>query len=268
MAKPFQIIVTHELRRRRLYLFWWSLGIIALVGLTVLSYGSIKDQAAELNKSFGHLSSSISSFVGTSDMFSPAGYLNSQLYYITLPIMFIILSITLSGSLLSKEERHGTLELLLARPISRQQLLLAKASAGVLVVALLGMVATAVTLLCGWAISLGVATQYIILTSACMVLFAGAFGAIAFALYAAGRVTRRAAAAIAILFSFGGYIISSLGGLVHGLSWVAKLFPYHYYNPGALLQGHISAGLLYYLAALYGLSLLVGLIGFRHRDIG
>lgn len=268
MRNPLVSIVRQELRQRRMYLVWWSLGITLLVALTVLAYGSVKDQADQLNKAFGHLSNNISSFVGTSDMFSPVGYLNSQLYFITLPILFIILSVTLAGSLVSREERSGTLELLLARPVGRSRLLVAKALAGTLIGLILAIVTAVVTIICGLAIHIGISAAHIALATLWVVLFSGAFGAVAFMLYTASTLTRRAAAAVAILLSFGGYIVTSLAGLVHGLSWVAKLFPYHYYDPGMVLAGHVSKGLIMYLAALYSISAIVALVGFRKRDIG
>lgn len=267
MHSPTLAIVTHELRQRRWYLLWWSVGIFALVALTVLAYGSVKGQADQLNQAFDHLSSSIGSFIGTDDIFSPVGYLNSQLYFITLPILFIILSITLAGGLLHKEEGRHTLELLLARPVSRSQLLLAKATAGAIVVAVLGVATALAIILCGLAVHIDISVGNMALTTLWMTLFSGAFGAVAFMLYAASLLTRRVAVVVAILFSMGGYILSSLGGLVHGLAWIAKLLPYHYYDPGSMLQGQTSVGFLVYVAAIYIVSMLVALLGFRRRDI-
>lgn len=260
-------IVRTELRRRKLYLLWWSIGIIALIALTVLAYGSVRDQAGELNKAFGNLSSSISSFVGTSDMFSPAGYLNSQLYYITLPVLFILLSITLTSSLVNKEESNRTLELLLARPVSRTSLLAAKAISGCVVIAILGAVTALTVVLCAAAIHIDISVGNLLLATTAMVLFSGAFGALAFMLFAASTATRHLAVVVAVLVSFGGYILSSLAGLVHGLAWLAKIFPYHYYDPGAMLTGKLSAGLVLYIAAIYVGSMLVAVLGFRRRDI-
>jgi ABC-2 type transport system permease protein len=260
-------IVGSELRRRRFYLLWWSLGILLLVAFTVLAYGSVRDQADQLNKAFGDLSGSIGSFVGTTDMFSPVGYLNSQLYYITLPVLFILLSVTLASSLLNKEESHHTLELLLARPVSRTALLGAKALAGAIVIGILGVVTTLCITVCSLLVHIDIPMAYLLLTTAAMVLFSTAFGMVAFMLYAASGATRRLAAVLAIIFSFGGYILSSVSGLVHGLGWVAKLVPYHYYDPGAILNGKLSHGLVLYVVAIYAVSWLVAALGFRRRDI-
>jgi len=266
MSKLFAI-VKKELRERRFYLLWWSLGIAALVAMTVLAYGSVQGKADQLNKAFGDLSSSISGFVGTSDVFSPVGYLNSQLFFITLPILFIILSVTLAGSLINKEESRHTLELLLSRPIGRSHLLIAKALAGALVVGALGIVTGLVTIACALAVHIDVSVTHLALTTFWMTLFSGAFGALAFMFYAASLATRKLAVVSAILLSFGGYILSSLGGMVHGLSGIAKFFPYHYYDPGAMLAGKVSTGFIVYVLALYAVSLLVALAGFRRRDI-
>lgn len=267
MTSPVFTIARHELRRRKLYLVWWSIGIILLCAFTVLAYGSIKNQADQLNQAFAGLTTSAGSFFGTSDMFSPTGYLNSQLFYITLPILFIILGVTLSSSLIAKEERHHTMELLLSRPVSRSQLLFGKVLAADSIVAILGAVTAVCITLCSWLVHLDVAAGYILLATVAMTVFAGAFGAIAFMLYAASQFSQRAAAAVAILLSLGGYILTSIGSMVHGLAWLAKCFPYHYYDPGALLGGHVSAGLIVYLVSIYAVSLAVALTGFRRRDI-
>lgn len=267
MSSPLLAITRTELKRRKMYMVWWSVGIVVLTAFTVLAYGSIKSQADQLNKAFAGLTSSAGSFFGTSDMFSPNGYLNSQLFYITLPILFIILAVTLSSSLTAKEERHHTMELLLSRPISRSQLLLGKILAADIIVAILGLVTAVCIIVCSLAVKLDISGGYILLTTLCMTLFAGAFGAIAFMLYAANTLTQRAAAAVAILLSLGGYIITSIGSMVHGLAWLAKLFPYHYYNPGEILNGHVSTGFIIYIAALYIVALVVALLGFRRRDI-
>lgn len=261
-------MIVWELTRRKVSTLWWVIGVAGLVALTVLSYAAVKDQAAQLEEAFGQLSSSTSSFVGTSDLFSPTGYLNSQLFYVTLPILYIILALNLSSSLLGKEESETTLELLLSRPISRGQLLAAKATAGLLIVAIVGAAATITTIISAKLVGIDVGLYGLLLANLGTVLFSASFGAISYAMFAASQKTRRFATLTAILVSFGGYIVTSLAGLVSWLETPSQFLPYHYFDSGKLLQGTIPVGLAVYIVGIFGLAKLICYLGFRRRDIG
>lgn len=260
-------MIQWELWRRRSFITWWSVGVTLLIALTVLTYGTVADKADDLNKAFGDLSQNIGSFVGTTDMFSPAGYLNSQLYFITLPILLIILGVTLAKSLLGKEEDDRTLELLLARPVSRRRMLAAKAAAGFTILTIVGAVAALATMLCALAVGLDISLPHLLLTTCVTTYFSGAFSAVAFACLAAHRLTRGLALLIAVLFSFGSYIITSLSGMVDWLEPLSKALPYHYYDPGALLVGDVAIELAAYIAGVYLVTALAAAWGFEHRDI-
>lgn len=261
-------IIIWELTRRKASLIWWVIGVTALVALTVLSYAAVKDQASELESALGSLSSGASSFVGTADLFSPEGYLNSNLYYITLPILYIILVLNLASGLLGKEENETTLELLLSRPISRGKILAAKATAGMIALFLVGGVSTIVTIVCAQIIGMDINIGGLLLTSVVTVLFAGTFGAISYALFAASQQTRRFATLTAILLSLGSYIITSLAGLVSWLETPSKFLPYHYFDTEKLLQGSLPIGLAVYIVGIFAIAKTVGYLGFRRRDIG
>lgn len=261
-------MIIWELMRRRVSLMWWVIGVTGLVVMTVLSYVAVRDQAAELEKALGSLSSSASSFVGTKDLFSPTGYLNSQLFYVTLPIIYIILVLNLSSSLLGKEEGDTTLELLLSRPISRGRLLASKAIAGMLALFLIGGVATIATAVCAMLINMDIDMGGLLLVSVMTALFAGSFGAISYAMFAASQVTRRFATLTAILISFGGYIITSLAGNVSWLQTPAKFLPYHYFDTEKLFAGSMPVGLTVYLVGIFAAAIIAAYFGFRRRDIG
>lgn len=260
-------MINWELRRRRGFIIGWSIGLAAMIALTILSYGTVRDQADELNKAFGELSSNVGSFIGTTDMFSPIGYMNSQLYFITLPILFIILSVVLANNLIGKEESTRTIELLLARPISRIRLLAAKAVSGMSVLGIIGVITAVVTLLCSWAADMGISTANLLLVTAGCVLFAGAFGAITFMLLAASVTTKRIAFLAAVGLSMGSYLITSLSGMVDWLEWPSKILPYHYYDTNAMLNGHLPLGFVLYTGGIYLVAIIVSVIGFRRRDI-
>lgn len=262
-------IIRWELARRQMYLLWWCVGTTALVTLLMLVYPSIHHQAAQLSQVYDSLPESIRGFRGGSaDITSPVGYLNGELYYITLPLLFIIMTVTLGSSILARDEQDRTLELLLARPVSRSRLLLAKAIAGIMAVLIVGTVTTAATLLLARMVNIDMSSGKLLLASMFALLFSASFGAVAFALSAASRLSRKAGVAIAVAASFGGYLLQSLSGVSDWIEKPAKLLPYHYYTPDQILQGNISRGLIAYLVGIFVVCTIVSWIGFRRRDIG
>src|SRR5690606_32132476 len=127
-------VIKWTVRMRKLSTIWWSFGIVAFIVLGLIFYPSFKDQAEALEKSFENLSDSVVALIGGStDFFSPVGYMSSQIHFIMLPLLLGILTIGLGSSLLAREETENTIESLLARPISRGELLFAKAAAGLIV---------------------------------------------------------------------------------------------------------------------------------------
>jgi ABC-2 type transport system permease protein len=260
--------VLWELSRRRWFLLWWTLGITSLVALTVLSYLALEDQAQQLDQAFGDFSGSAASFLGGSDLFSPAGYLSSQVYYITLPILLIIMMITLVSGLMSRDENDLTVELALARPIGRLQLLAAKALTVATIVSIVAVISYVAVVICAEIANLDINQGYLALTHFMAFAFSASFGAVAFALIAMSRLTRRFGGIVAVMLCFGSYLVSSLAGFVDVLEPVAKALPFHYYDTLSMLSGKVDQGLVIYLAGIAIVTVVVSAIGYRRRDIG
>jgi ABC-type transport system involved in multi-copper enzyme maturation permease subunit len=256
-----------ELWRRRASIVWWSVGVAALIAVTLFAYKALGSNLQQLDKSFSSMSKSTGAFFGGTDFFSPVGYLSSQIYYITLPVMLIILTVTLASSLMSKDENDTSVELTLARGITRRRLLLGKALAGLVVVGVVCLLSGVVTAVMVHIANMSINTTYLVLTHLLTFAFALSFGMISFALIAANRLTKRFASVIAVLMAFGGYILSSMAGYVTWLHQPAKLMPYHYFDTAAMLQGHYSAGLLLYLLGVFVVGGVLASVGYRHRDI-
>jgi ABC-2 type transport system permease protein len=257
-----------ELSRRKMFTMWWTVGITALVALTVLSYLAIKDQADQFNQAFGELSGSAGSFLGGDDLFSPVGYLSSQIYFITLPILLLIMIITLVSSLMNRDENDTTIELTLSRPISRRKVLIAKALAGLVITVVVFAVSYAVTALCVALVDIDISQANVLLTHALSFAFSLSFGVIMFGLIATSRLTKKIAAFVAIFASFGGYILTSLASMVDQFKDLVKIFPYHYYDTEAMLSGKVESGLVIYLSAIVIIMIVIAAIGYNRRDIG
>jgi ABC-2 type transport system permease protein len=258
-------IIRWTLRQRRWSIFWWSLGVAALVGFTLAFYPTIRDQAAQLNKSFD-LGSSTEALFGGTDFFSPLGYLNSQLLYYTLPLLLAILAIGLGTGLVGREESSGSLESLLARPVSRGRLITAKALAGSAVILIVTLVACLVTLLMCRIVNLGIPLGHI--AAACFACFmlVLSFGALAFLLAATGR-GRVAALGITVVYAIGGYLVGSLTGSVHWLKAPSLVFPYHYYRTADILAGRFDWSSILFFALFTLVCGLLAWLSFRRRDL-
>lgn len=260
-------VIMWELKRRRWFVLWWTIGIAALIAITVLAYKAIGHDAAKLNSSFDSISSSAGGFFGGSDFFSPIGYLSSQIYYILLPIMIIIMATTLASGLMNRDENDSTVEYTLARAMSRRRLLLAKAIVGLVVITAVCALTYAVTVATVQFAGIHIGQWDLLVTHVLSFAFSASFGVIAFALMAASQLTRKVATSVAIILAFGGYVVSSLAGLVHWLETPAKFMPYHYYDTVGLLGGHVGRGLIIYIVGITILAAIVATVGYSRRDI-
>ncbi len=260
-----------ELKQRKHAILWWIVGSIVMTGVILALYPSIRDQANELNSVINELPQELRGLKtggeAAVNVADPVEFLNSQLFYATLPILWIILAVTRGPGLLAKDEESHTLELLLAKPISRTSLLTAKILsfwAEALIIAVATLLAT---VLIAPLVDINIGMSALAWTTLYTMLFSVSFGYIAFALHASGLLQRKAATAIAVVLGFGGYILASLEGLTDWLEWPAKFVPYHYFQPAELLSGDIPAASMAYIVLVIVVGTALAVVGFKKRDI-
>ncbi|HET9721820.1 MAG TPA: ABC transporter permease subunit [Candidatus Saccharimonadales bacterium] len=254
--------------QRRWTIFWWCLGILLLIFITLVFYPTIHRQSAQLDKSLSQIPQTAKQlFTDTNQIFSPLGYLSSQLFYLMLPLLLGILAIGQGVSLVGKEEHDNTIEMLLARPVSRSRLLLGKALAGLVIVVVVTLVSAVFTAVMCKFVNLSVPAGDILAAGGTVGLMSLTFGAFAFMLTALGRAGRTAAIGLSALVALGGYILVSLAPTVSWLRWPAKIFPFNYYHSAQLLSGDYRwSNLIYYLVVIAA-CLVVAVITFRRRDL-
>jgi ABC-2 type transport system permease protein len=261
-------IIRWTLWQRRWSLFWWCLGLILLVFLTLIFYPTIHSQSSQLNKSLGSIPHTARQlFTDTNDFFSPIGYLSSQMFYLLMPLLLSILSISLGMSLIGREERDNTIEMILARPVPRGRLLLGKATAGLIIVFIVTAVATLFAALMCRLVNLTVGTVDILQAGAAAGLMSLTFGALAYLLSALGRAGRTAAIGLSAVYGLGGYILVSLVKNIDWLRWPARIFPFNYYHSSDLLTGVYNwANALFFVVFIIG-CLILSWLAFRRRDL-
>ena len=260
-------VVKWTLWQRRWSTLWWLLGISAFIFINMIFYPSFKNDADELQKSFENIpDTAVQLLGGSTDFFSPVGFLNSQIFFIMLPLLLGILAISLGSGLLAKEERDNTIEMLLARPISRNLLLTGKALSGLLILSIAAAFSLVVTVIIGKLVDLEVSAFRIVEVTFVCFLLALCWGSIAYVLSASGRA-RAASLGIATVIALGGYIISSLAGTVDWLKGISKVFPFHYYQSEAILRNSYDwLNISYFVAVIFVCGLASWLL-FRRRDL-
>lgn len=261
-------IIRWTIWQKRWAIFWWCAGIFFFVFLTLIFYPAIKHQSVQLDKSFNQIPKTAKQlFTDTSDIFSPVGYLSSQIFYLMLPLLLGILAINQGMNLVGKEERDNTIEMLLARPVSRGRLLFGKALTGLIIVLFVGVLSTLFTMAMCKLVGLEARSLYVMEAGAAVTLLGLCFGSIAFMLTALGRAGRTASIGITALIALGGYILVSLAPTIAWLRWPANIFPFNYYHSADLLRGNYDwLNAVYFVAVIAG-CLIVSWLAFRRRDL-
>jgi ABC-2 type transport system permease protein len=243
----------------------WSLGIAAVGVMYAAFYPSINnpDMAAALDA----YPEGLLDALGMTDITSPSGYIGGTTYGLLGPVLVIIFATVLGSRAIAGEEEAGRLDVLLAHPVDRSQVVVQQAAA--LVVAL---AAAGIVLLAAMAAAAGPA-QYadigignLAAATLQLVLLGTFFGTLALAV---GAVTGRRGLSLATvaIIGIGTYFANTLAPSVEAIAWSRDLSPFRYYSGGQpLVNGWQPVdGLILLLAGV--VLVAIGVVGFRRRDV-
>lgn len=260
-------VLLETLRERRRALGWWSAGVFALILISVMFYPSVED-ASGLDQYAEDLPEALRAlFVGgETDLSSPVGYLNSQVFAMMAPLVLAIFTIGAGAWAIAGEEERGTLDLLLAQPISRGSLVvqrfgwLALSALALSTVLFLTLLASAPL----FDLDLPVANS--IAATVSVLLLGVFFGALALAIGSLWPGRGRAIGVTAGI-AIAAWILDGFAQVVAALEAWRPLSPYYQAlgrNP--LRDGAPWEGWALLVAATAAL-LIIAIIGLRHRDI-
>ena len=201
-----------------------------------------------------------------SDYTTGVGYMRVEVVAVIAPLLVITFSILWGGDLLAGEEDRGTLDLLLANPVSRSRVFLEKFAA-----LALGMFAAAGGLVLGLVVGsplfdLKLGTSACLATGVSIALLALLFGTLALALGAATG-SRGIARGLTVLVVVVAYLVSGLADLVTWLKQVRPFSPWYH----AMATDPLGTGWhLWHLVALLGVTVVIAAVGalaFERRDL-
>ena len=263
-------VLRQAVRRRRLGTLWWCLGLIGFVALLAVAYPTVRGNS-ELDKTFAGLPPGVQAALGLGlggSLTSPVGYLNSQYFANILPALFLIFAIGLAAWAISGDEAAGTLELLLANPVSRLRVAAERAGAILVLLAALTLAAAAALVILAPAVGLdqGLGAGRLIAATVASALLALTFASVAFCLGAA-TASRSLAIAVAAALAVAGFVIQGLAAQVRWLRPLRAASPWQWDLGSNPLQHGLTwqAWLLPLVVSLVLMAL--GAAGLAHRDL-
>lgn len=258
-------LLRSELSLHRVALLVWGLSVAALMLVIAAVYPSIHGNDS-LNSIYGDLSPAAQGLLGGSNLTSPVGYLNTQVFAFFLPVVVLVFGLSRGSASLAGEEENRTLDLLLAQPITRRATYLQKFAAMALGVLELSLVTAATLWLLDDPVGLHLATIRIFAVSVQMGLFCLALAAAAQAIAAAAgrRVFGTAAAAG---YAFLSYLIYGLAPAVPVLRHLRPLSLWRYYLGNEPLSNGFGGLEVTVLVGATIVALVVGTLAFQRRDL-
>ena len=252
---------------QRRSLMWWGIGMATISLITMLFYPSLSE-APELNELISDENSLMRAFVGDiEDLTSPEGFLNSQLFFLLIPLLFIGFAITQGSAAIAGEEEKGTLDLLMSSPVSRRHVLVHKWAAMLATIDVLA-VATWIGLVLG-AVVVDMDISLIKVAEATLAagFLAMAFGTLSLALGAAnGR--RAFSIAIASVAGVTAYLINALTPAVEALEPARFISPFHYYSGSDPITNGLHLGHIGVLVLIAVVLYVLATFAFERRDLG
>lgn len=253
------------LYEKRWFTLGWFVGIVAMALITMVFFPYFANSG--FDQVVNSMPKSLEGLLGDANAYKTvAGYVDAQIFALRMPMLTLIMSITLFVGLSAGDEGRGTLETLLAQPVSRARAFWAKFWAGALVSAI-----ACVGIFVGVVISFIFIDGSMSLTrlaAACFGcwLITMAFGALAFAV---GTATGRKGATIALasIVAFLSYLITSLAPAVDKLSQAQKASLFYYYNNPSITQSGLQVRNVAVLAGISVVLTVVGVLIFRRRDL-
>ena len=121
-------VFTKDLWDRRKETAWWVAGLVLLIAMVTSVYPTIRDSQAmedfietfppELLAMFG---------IDPATYLTGAGYLQAQMFSLMIPLIVVAFGVGVGAAATAREEKLGTMDVLLSAPVTRSSIVLQKA---------------------------------------------------------------------------------------------------------------------------------------------
>lgn len=258
-------LLASELRLRAISLTGWAVSLAALMVLVLAVYPSIKGDDS-LNAIYANLDPATQALLGGSDLTSPTGYLNTQVFAFFLPAVLLVFAVSRGTAALAGEEQERTLDLLLAQPLRRWAAYCEKSLAICVGMAVLTVAVLLPLLVMNDPVGLDLPASHLTAVCVQMGLFALGLGLSAEAISAA---TGRKGVGTAVVggYAFVAYFVYGLSASVAWLEHLKPLTLWRWFLGNDPVSNGLAWPEVLVLSAVCVIALLAGIVGFRRRDL-
>lgn len=260
------ILAGRFLLDRRRAATWWALGVLLLMVLTVSFWPSIRgdDQFDELIRD---MPQAIRAMVGAQEgiaFTSAPGYLHGRLFAMLFPVVLVVFGIGLGARAIGGAEEEGTIEPVLAQPVTRRRVAVERWVAVAALVVLLGALGAVSLLVLAPLVDLldDIGIGHLLAATLALLALALLHTSLAFSV---GCVTGRRGAAQAVAggVAVAGYVLYGLASATEAARPARFVSPWYWYLDENLLVTWPGATALV-VPVLLAIALLVG--GIRHFE--
>jgi len=258
-------VLRYALLRWRGQIIGWGVALAMLAFIVASLYDVALQMRGQLEQLLKGMPPELMMFVGGVDrVFSPAGFLDTR-YFSMLPLLLGVFAVLIGSGLVVGDEENGTLDLILAHPVRRVDLIIGRwlafcvALLGILAMAWLGLIIASsfTSIKFGW---LDMALPFVALFGVLIW-----FGGLAL-LLSMIMPSRRLAASLTGLILAASYFVTAFARLSPNLSVLAKWSPLTYYQGGSAIEG-FNVGNFGGLLLMAIVSVLLSVWLFQRRDI-
>ncbi len=262
------LVLRRMLRDRARSLTWWTLAVVALTFVVAASYPAVKDAASAMEQFVEMMPEGMLEAMGAeAGITSPEGYLNSQFYSNIFPIVLLVLGIGAAAWTIAGAERDGTLEPLLANPVSRSRVALERFIGVAVLVAVPTLAAMLVLIVTRSPFEFeALGAELLVATSVASYLLVMVFVTLTFAV---GAATGSKAAAIAVGAGLAAatYVVFALAGFVEFFENLRWLSPWHWFLDNSPLNLGWTWPAIGWPLLVVVPAVIVGTVVFTRRDL-
>ncbi len=259
-------IIGRELKSSIRGLFFWGLGIIFVVADGMIEYKGFQNSGNAIGSLLDAMPESVQIIFGMDhlDIGNVLGYYLVLFNYLV--ILCAVHAIMLGSSLIAKEERDKTAEFLLAKPISRNKIVLYKLAAGVIQLLMINLIVFGASIIGIVSYEEGHTDSLVMVMLGLLIvqsIFMAAGSAIA-AVCRNPKLSIGLSAGVLLIL----YMASILMSLYEKLKFLRYVTPFEYINTHNLIEGEGFAGSLTGVACAVKAELLVITFReYRRRDM-